>query len=140
MNNNRGYHCGNCRWWIALRHVRTETFPHQDREAKENSDNGSCRRKSPELVDRSAFSVWPFTEIDEWCGEWAARDVPEPDCHSCVDTGYIGGTTDVTNCKRCNVDKHIVWVWQSFNGGERHFHEHTVNPKPSDPTGTGNGA
>lgn len=56
--------CANCHWW-------NETTETQD-----ESRNGECRAMPPVPLydpDNGAFTIWPFTEAEHWCGVFAPR-------------------------------------------------------------------
>lgn len=69
-----GESCGTCRF------AGTHTV------AEHGSDKGivRCRRfppvprahpgDCPALAARLAYTHWPYTEWDDWCGEWVERD------------------------------------------------------------------
>ena len=48
--------CGNCRWWVRLKHA---------------PDAGECRRHAPAASARHADARWTTTWETDFCGEWA---------------------------------------------------------------------
>lgn len=82
--------CSNCKFWVRLpAHYKDRglvaTFKglHGFEEPDKTTPYGQCRRRSPEVVQRSVddgkrsyrltFTEFPDTPGHEWCGDWVAR-------------------------------------------------------------------
>ena len=52
--------CGNCRWWVRLKHA---------------TDAGECRRHAPAASARHADARWTTTWETDFCGEWAEGSI-----------------------------------------------------------------
>ena len=66
--------CENCRWWLSHRSIL------EDEAEPEEGDAGECHRNAPiahvepeEGESGNRMSVWPLTEIDDFCGEFAPK-------------------------------------------------------------------
>jgi hypothetical protein len=51
--------CKDCKWW---KKVKTK-------EAKV----GLCKVKSPQNINKYQRGIWPYTDINDWCGEFEKR-------------------------------------------------------------------
>ena len=43
---------------------------------QEDSDGGSCRCYPPTVIvlDGDLDAKWPSTQVNDWCGEWGAKE------------------------------------------------------------------
>ena len=75
--------CYTCRFWNASSHGDGERRRHPPRIMLVPDSDGD----DPELPGMQ--TLWPMTDQEDWCGEWAFRDVP----HGKVEweTGAVGG-------------------------------------------------
>lgn len=56
--------CHNCKFWNEMT------------EAQDEERNGECRAMPPSALydpEGGAFSMWPFTTQENWCGLWMPR-------------------------------------------------------------------
>lgn len=56
--------CANCKWWV----------PNRD-DGDSYSDDGLCHRYPPVAFD-DEYGMFPMTDCDEWCGEYAVTRHP----------------------------------------------------------------
>ena len=72
----RGERCRTCRFWLADPsecHRHAPSVP-----VRGAGDSAESHETEGGTATRTAISVWPVTDPDDWCGEWATRaDAPK---------------------------------------------------------------
>lgn len=68
--------CETCMFWSKSNFKSMEPSPIDGRRHE-----GECRKNSPVQVnfsDGRAYTAWPSTDSNDWCGEWWPVEYDEP--------------------------------------------------------------
>ena len=82
--------CGNCRWWVRLKHA---------------PDAGECRAHAPAASARHADARWTTTWETDFCGEWANGGITPAQDHELE--AYVSAVRELAP----GADRAVVQYW-----------------------------